>query len=303
VFDLEQIVDLALFARVVDARSFSEAARRTGIAKSAVSRRIALVEQRLGVQLLRRSSRSIQVTTDGARLYEHCKKVLDAACEAEDAMSGASEEMRGPIRVGAPVTFSQMFLAAAIAAFQIKNPDVEVHLQANDQVVDVTTTELDLIVRITRLKDGAFVAKRLCTDRLVIAGSPEYLVRRGRPQRPEDLVHHNCLHYSLVDAPAEWRFRGRDRAPLPAGRGTFSTNDGTVLREAMLSGLGLAVLPSFMVAADVSAGRAELLLEGARSAEIGIHAVVPTVRGLPRRVRSLIEHLQRHFARAGWRSR
>src|SRR5262249_46369216 len=160
-----------------------EAARRTGIAKSAVSRRIALVEQRLGVQLLRRSSRAIQVTTDGARFYEHCKKVLDAARAAEAALSGASERMAGAHPARAPGTFPQMFLARAIGAFQVKNPEVEVDLQANDRLVDATTTELDLIVRVTRLGDGAFVAKRLCTDRLVIAGAPDYLERRGRPRR------------------------------------------------------------------------------------------------------------------------
>ncbi len=296
-------MDLALFARLVDARSFSEAARRTGIAKSAVSRRIALLEQRLGVQLLRRTTRSVVVTTDGARLYEHAAQVLAAARSAEDAMSGASDEVRGLVRVSAPVTFSQMHLAAATAAFQLQHPDVEVHLNTNDRVLDAMATDFDLIVRITRLDDGAFVAKRLASDRLVVAGAPSYLARRGRPERAEELVHHECLHYSLVDRAAEWRFRGRDRAPLPAGRGPFTTNDGTVLREAMLAGLGLAVLPFFMVASDVADGRAELLLEGQRRAEIGIYAVVPTARGLPRRVRALVEFLQRRFAREDWTSR
>ena len=300
-FDRERIVDLALFARLVDARSFSEAARRTGIAKSAVSRRIALLEQRLGVRLVRRSTRSLEVTADGARFYEHCVEVLAAARAAEDAVRGAGVEVRGLVRVSAPVTLSQMHLAAAIASFQVAHRDVDVHLTADDRFVNVVAGEYDLVVRIARIDDGTFVAKRLATDRLVVVGAPDYLAAHGRPARAEDLVHHNCLHYALIDAAAEWRFRAADRRPIAPARGSFTTNDGASLREAMLAGLGLVVLPYFIVAPDVASGRAELVLEGQRVADVGIYAVVASARGLPLRVRALIEHLQRHFARPGWR--
>lgn len=300
-FDLEHIVDLALFARVVDARSFSEAARRTGIAKSAVSRRIALLEQRLGVQLLRRSTRAVQVTTDGARFYEHCARVAAAAVAAEDSVSTARASVRGLIRVSAPVTFSHMYLARALAGFQLKHSEVEIQLVTNDQFVDPITGEFDLIVRITRLQDASFVAKKLTDDRLVIVGERGYLDECGRPERPEELVHHNCLHYALMETRAEWRFSGVDQKAMSVPRGNFTSTDGASLREAMLAGLGLAVVPYFMVARDVAVGRAELLLEGYRDAGVGIYAVVASGRGLPLRVRSLIEHLQRVFARPDWR--
>ncbi len=300
-FDLEHIVDLALFARVVEAQSFSEAARRTGIAKSAVSRRIALLEQRLGVQLLRRSTRAVQVTTDGARFYEHCAQVAAAAVAAEDAVSNARASVRGLIRLSAPVTFSHMYLAKAVAGFQLKHPDVEVQLVTNDQFVDPIAGEFDLIVRITHLQDASFVAKKLTDDRLVVVGERGYLDQAGRPERSEDLVHHNCLRYALMDARAEWRFLGVDHKALSVPRGNFTSTDGATLREAMLAGLGLAVMPYFMVARDIVAQRAEILLEGHRDASVGIYAVVASARGLPLRVRSLIEHLQRVFSRADWR--
>ena len=300
-FDLERIVDLALFARLVDARSFSEAARQTGIAKSAVSRRIALLEKRLGVLLVRRSTRSLEVTADGARFYEHCVAVLRSARAAEESVSEAGVSLRGAVRVSAPVTLSQMVLARWIAGFQRAHPEIDVQLTAGDRLVDAVAGEFDLVIRVTRLEDGSFVAKHLASDRLVVAGAPRYLADRGRPARAEDLVHHNCLHYALVDAAAEWRFRGGDRRPVTVGRGSFATNDGAALRKAMLTGLGLAVLPFFMVARDVAAGRAELVLEGARRAQIGIYAVVASGRGLPLRVRALIEHLQKRFARPDWR--
>jgi DNA-binding transcriptional LysR family regulator len=300
-FDLEHVVDLALFARVIEARSFSEAARRTGIAKSAVSRRIALLEQRLGVRLIRRSTRSLEVTADGARFHEHCVQVLAAARAAEDAVRGAGTTLRGLVRVSAPVTLSQMHVAGAIARFQLAHPEVAVQLITSDRLVDAVAGEFDLVVRITRLDDGGFVARRLATDRLVVAGAPSYLDRVGRPHRAEDLVHHHCLHYALIDHASEWRFRGVDRRPVAVARGRFEASDGTVLREAMLAGLGLAVLPSFMIARELASGRAELVLDGARKADVGVYAVTSTARGLPLRVRALIEHLQKHFVRADWR--
>jgi DNA-binding transcriptional LysR family regulator len=302
-FDLDHVADLALYARVVEHRSFSEAARRSGIAKSAVSRRIALLEARVGVQLLRRTTRSLHVTAEGARFYVHCAQILASARAAEDEIAGADTRLRGRVRISAPVTFGQMHLAAVLAAFQLEHPDVELQLVTDDRLVDVVGAGFDLVLRIARLKDASFVAKRLAKDRLVVVGSPAYLQRVGRPTTPEDLVHHNCLHYDLVPLPAEWKFRGADRRSMLAVKGNFTATDGTVLREAAIAGLGLAVLPLFMVSAEVHAGRLELVLDGVRRAEIGIYAVVSATRGLPLRVRTLLEFLVRAFARADWRDR
>lgn len=299
-FDLDRIVDLALFARVVESRSFTEAARRSGIAKSAVSRRISLLEQRLGVQLLRRTTRSLFVTAEGARFYEHCAQVLASARAAEGSIAGAEAVARGRVRVSAPVTFAQMHLVWAVAAFLREHPEVEVQLATDDRLVDVVEGGFDLVVRISRLRDASFVAKPLATDRLVVVGAPRYLQEHGRPEHPEELVHHECLHYELVSRPAEWRFRGRTGGtPIPV-RGSFSSTDGTVLRQAALAGVGLAVLPWFMVAPDVRDGRLELVLDGQRRAEIGVFAVVASVRGLPLRVRALLDHLVRWFAGVDW---
>lgn len=299
-FDLDRIVDLALFARVVESRSFTEAARRSGIAKSAVSRRISLLERRLGVQLLRRTTRSLFVTPEGARFYEHCAQVLASARAAEGSIAGAEVVARGRVRVSAPVTFAQMHLVWAVAAFLREHPEVEVQLATDDRLVDVVEGGFDLVVRISRLRDASFVARPLATDRLVVVGAPSYLQARGRPQQPEELVHHECMHYELVSQPAEWRFRGRSGStPVPV-RGSFSSTDGTVLRQAALAGAGLAVLPWFMVAPDVTAGRLELVLDGQRRAEIGVFAVVAATRGLPLRVRALLDYLVRWFAGIDW---
>jgi DNA-binding transcriptional LysR family regulator len=295
---------MALFARVVQERSFSAAARDLGLVKSAVSKRVSLLEERLGVRLLTRTTRKLSLTEDGARYYEHCAALLAAADAAEEAVAGASSEPRGRLQVNAPVSFSQMYLADAFAAFLRKHPRIEIDLSADDRIVDAIEGGYDLVIRITRLADSSFVARRLAADRLVVCASPEYLARHGRPATPADLVGHNCLHYSLVPQTGEWRFRDAQKQPFVVPiAGNFRTTDGATLYRAALAGTGVAVTPLFMVARDVRDGRLELLLEGARKAEIGIYAMFASRRQLPARTKLLVEHLVAWFADPSWRLR
>jgi DNA-binding transcriptional LysR family regulator len=297
---LDDYPSLALFARVVHHRSFSAAAREAGIAKSAVSRRIARLEEALGVPLLRRSTRSLSVTDEGLRVYEHCAELVAAAAAAEEATASASGGVRGVLRVNAPVTFAQMHLARAIAGFLQRYPEVEVHLSVEDRLVDVIEGGFEVVVRIGRLTDSALTARKLASDRLVVCGSPAYLSARGRPSSPAELLGHDCLHYALVPRAAEWRFRGAG-APLSVPtRGRFISSDGTTLREAALAGAGLVVLPSFMVAGDLAEGRLELVLEGARGAPIGIYAITADRSRPPPRARAFIDFMVKYFARPDW---
>ncbi len=300
---LEDIASMALFAEVVRRQSFTSAAREVGLAKSAVSKRMALLEDRLGVRLLLRTTRKLSLTEDGLRYYEHCAALLSAAEAAEAAVAGASSTPRGPMRLNAPVAFAQMFLADALASFRRAQPGIEFQLSTDDRLVDVVEGGFDLVIRVSRLRDSSLVARRLATDRLVVCASPAYLAARGRPASPAELVGHECLHYSLVPLHAEWRFRGASGTLAVPVSTAFSSSDGTVLRRAALAGLGLAVLPWFMVARDVAEGRLELLLEGQRRAEIGIYAVYASRKNLPARTRLLLDHLVRYFAAADWRMR
>jgi DNA-binding transcriptional LysR family regulator len=300
---LEDLASMALFARVVQQRSFSATARELGLVKSAVSKRIAQLEDRLGVRLLTRTTRKLSLTEDGVRYYEHCAALLAAADAAEEAIAGASTAPRGKLRINAPVSFAQMFLAHALAGFLARYPDVEIDLTADDRFVDVVEGGFDVVVRITRLGDSSLVARRLSADRLVVCGAPAYFARHDRPQTPFDLVNHNCLHYSLVSQAGEWRFRDTQRQPYVVPiRGNFSSSDGATLRQAALAGVGVVVVPLFMVARDVADGRLELVLDGARRAEIGIYAVYATRRQLPARTKLLLDHLSAWFAAADWRT-
>ena len=297
---LDHYASLALFSRVVQLRSFSAAAREAGIAKSAVSRRIAHLEDALGVRLLTRSTRSVTPTAEGLRVHAHASEMVAAAASATKEAGGEEGPMRGLVRINAPVTFTQLYLATAVAEFLAAEPEIEVDLQCDDRLVDVVEGGFDLVVRIGRLAESSLVARRIARDRLVVCASPAYLAAHGTPRSVLELSAHECLHYSLVPRTAEWRFRAATGAASLPTRGRLSTSNGTVLARAAIAGLGLAVVPSFMVAADVREGRLALVLEGQRRAEIGIFAVTATRRHVPVRVRRLVEHFARSFGRTMW---
>lgn len=294
---------MALFAHVVRLRSFTRAGEHVGIAKSAVSKRITQLEDALGVKLMRRTTRTLSLTEEGMRYYAHCERIVQAAADATESIAEVSGRARGTLRIGAPVTLSQMCLSRLVAELLLEHPGIDVELVAEDRLVDLVEGGYDAVVRITRLSDSSLVARRIATDRLVFCASPAYLARAGTPATPTDLVHHDCLHYSQVSLAHEWRFRkGKDRYVVPV-QPRFRTNDGAVLREATIAGLGIAVLPLFMVESEVRAGRLALVLEGTRRAEVGIHIVYAHREHVPKRLRIFVDFMAKKFAKESWRSR
>jgi DNA-binding transcriptional LysR family regulator len=297
---LDDLPSMALFARVVQLHSFSAAARASGIAKSAVSKRVALLEHRLGVRLLSRTTRSLSLTDDGLRYYEHCADLLVAASAADEAVVGSKQHPVGRVRINAPVTFSQMYLAPALARFLQEHPGISVDLATEDRLIDVAEGGFDLVVRVARLQASSLVARRLATVKMLLCGAPEYLARAGTPSAPADLVRHNCLRYSLVPAGAEWHFRRKGGKVAVPVQGTLTTSDGTALRRAVLAGLGLAMLPDFMVAPDLVAGRLVTILDDHPAPELGLFAIRASGRLVPARVRALLNFLIAHFMRPNW---
>ncbi len=300
---IDDVASMVLFAKVVQLRSFTAAARDAGIAKSAVSKRIAQLEARLGVRLLSRTTRKLALTDDGLRFYEHCATMLAAADGARDAIEGAHERPRGKLRLNAPYTLARMHLVGPIARFLDAHPEVEVDLTTEDRLVDVVEGGYDLVIRVTRLAESSLVVRKLATDRSIVCASPGYLAARGRPESPADLVDHDCLHYGLVPLGAEWRFGGRGEGVSVPVRSRFTSNDGDLLRRAAIAGAGLVVLPHFFVARDVAEARLELVLEGSRRANVGIYAVFSQRKQMPARARVFLDHLVKHFAASDWKLR
>ena len=294
---------MVFFARVVEARSFTAAAALLGVAKSVVSARVARLEARLGVRLLHRTTRKLSLTPDGLAFYERCAPMIAAADDTAAAADGAGSEPRGLLRVNAPVMLAQLYLTEPIAAFLSRYPEVRLDLTMEDRLVDLVAEGIDVAIRVSAgLSSSSLLARKLADDRVVVSASPGYLARRGLPQTPRDLVHHDCLRYSLLRATDEWRFRDPGRRgsyPVPV-EARFSAASGAVLRSAALAGMGLAVMPSFMVAADLAAGRLTSVLEPFLFARLAVYALHAPARPVPSKTRAFVDFLAACFRRPPW---
>jgi DNA-binding transcriptional LysR family regulator len=295
---LDDIQALLCFARVVELGSFTKAAAALGVSKSVVSSKTSALEARLGQQLLLRTTRRVSTTAAGLRIYGHARRSLEAALLAT---TGASDAARGVLRVSAPVSLGQQHLAQPLASFLEQSPGVQVELILNDHLVDLVEERIDLALRITKLRDSSLVARRLAWVPLQVCASPAYLKRHGHPRLPEDLVRHNCLHYSLLRTEHEWRFYdSKGRVPLEVA-GSFETNNGTMLREAAIAGLGLAILPSFMIAPALARGELSVVLREFAPKPLGLYAVRSGKRAAPPLLKSLLDVLGAAFREAAWR--
>ena len=297
----DDLPTLAVFAEVVERRSFTAAAAAVGWAKSAISRRIALLEKRMGVQLLRRTTRLVSPTEEGLRLYQQCAQLMAAARRANFVLSTA--DGGGTVRLTAATAFAQLHLVAGLAEFLRRHPSTVVHLDVSDRTVDLVGDGIDLAIRIGRLADSSLVARRLVSDPVVAVASPAYVEHAGAPRQLSDLGAHVCLRYST-----EWF--GGDRLPWVRRTARERTadrrlvaGDAIVVCRAAAEGLGIALLPSHVVAADVTAGRLVRLLAQVPLPRVDIWLVHPTHRNMPSRVRSLIEFLVARFRDRAWQRR
>jgi DNA-binding transcriptional LysR family regulator len=300
----DEILAMVCFARVVEARSFTRAAALLGVSKSVVSARVAALEQQLKVRLLHRTTRKLALTPDGLALYQRCAPLLAAADEAAAAARGTGDTPRGLLRVNAPFVFAQDYLAAPVAAYLAQHPDVRVELTLSDRQIDLVEEGVDVAIRIVpSLKPGGLVARRLARDHTVLCASPAYLSRKGTPRAPADLLDHDCLIYSLLKVADEWRFRnpgGKDIYSVPV-EGRFAAASGAILRQAALAGVGVAVLPRFMAAGHLTAGRLQPVLKDCfAGTELGIHAVYPEGPRPPSKVRAFVDLLVQQFRRPPW---
>jgi DNA-binding transcriptional LysR family regulator len=278
---------MLLFAEVVERGGMSEAARRLGLSKASVSRQIAALEQRLGAQLLRRTTRRMSLTEVGELFHARCQRVVEEAEAAERSVGDMQAEPRGEIRLAAPMSFGYLRVAPLLPAFLDRHPKVRIHMDLTDRMVDLVREKFDLAVRISaQLPESSYVQRKLCGIRIAICASPAYLEKHGTPRRPEELRHHNCMGY--VPPPERWTFaRGRK---LPTS-GNLSIDNGDALRAAALRGHGIVYLPTFLTDDDVRAGRLARILEPHVDLVGGAFAVVPANRHPAPKVRALIDHL------------
>ncbi len=294
---MPRFADLEAFIAVVEAGSFTAAAERLDTAKSAVSRRVTALEERLGVQLLRRTTRRLNLTETGRSFYEHSARILADLDEAEAAVLQQHGELRGKLRVALPLSFGARHMYRPIAEFSRRHPRVSFDLDLNDRRIDLIAEGVDLAVRIGRLADSTLIARRLFEARTVVCASPAYLEQRGTPQTPDDLLDHDCLVYSNLPDPMKWVCTDADGArhavDVPV---TMMASSGDFLCAAAKEGLGLALQPTFIAGDLISRGQLQSVLTGYQWPVTPAYAIYPPTRHLSYRVREFIDFLAQYFA-------
>jgi DNA-binding transcriptional LysR family regulator len=287
--------DMVTFARVIEANGFSEAARRMGVSKSRVSKTVARLEQSLGVRLLNRSTRGLSLTEIGAAFHEHCTRIVEEATQASDVVSQLQSEPRGTLRVTAPVAFGRLHVAPAVADYLNRYPRLRLDMTITDRMVDLVSEGYDVAIRIRREPSLHVVARELAPVRRVVCATPDYFERRGLPSTPQDLSGHNCLHYTHFGTQGEWRFQGPEGEIVVPVQGSLRIDDDDTLAQAVLRGLGVALLPTFIIGGELKAGRLQSVLSDYLPLERRIYAVhLPNVH-LPLKIRGFIDFLQNRF--------
>ncbi|MFN2349150.1 MAG: LysR family transcriptional regulator [Thioalkalivibrio sp.] len=283
------------FVVIVEVGSITGAARRLGVAKSVVSHRLSELEDAVGARLIQRSSRRLSLTEQGETFHRYCARMLGELDEAVSLIAEKGHELRGPLRVAAPMSFGLLHLGPALFPFLKEHPGIALDLDLNDRMVDLVGEGYDLAIRIGQLPDSTLVARRLVPSCNLLVASPEYIREHGLPKQVKDLSEHRGILYSNVHPNDQLRFKRQDGAVTGHFREAMQVNNGDAMREAAIAGLGLAVIPDFIVWQAVGDGRLQCIELDGQLPESGIYAVFPQSRHLPAKVRALIEHLAHTF--------
>jgi DNA-binding transcriptional LysR family regulator len=289
---MDRLASMRAYCTVVELGSFTRAAERLGMANSMVTRHVSSLEDCLGVRLLNRTTRKLSRTEAGQAYYERARELLAEIDELNASLGERNDTPRGLVRVTAPTSFGVQYLGSAIASFAARYPEVRIDLGLSDRVVDVVEEGWDLAIRIARLVDSSLVARRISQTRMAACAAPAYLQAQGTPAHPAQLGRHRCLSYTYASGGDSWTVTGAAGEVSVRIPWTVRANNGDLLRTAALEGAGVVLLPTFIVAPDLAAGRLVEVLGDYGFGTLGIHAVYPHRRHLSLKVRALVDHLQ-----------
>lgn len=286
--DLNQ---LAIYARVVEAGSFAEAARRLGTSRSVVSKAVAKLEKALDARLFNRTTRHLSLTEIGQVVAAHAGRVLEELDQLEQVIGSFNDEPRGILRVSASVAFGTLHVAPALADFLTAHPDLKMELTITDRLIDLAEDGYDMAIRVTAEPPLPLVARKLAPVRRRVCGTPAYFAKHGLPLTPADLVRHNCLDYTRSGEQGLWRFNGpHGEIDVPVS-GSLHVDDDEALSQAVLGGLGVALLPTFIVGEALQAGKLQAVLSEYIPIERYVYALYLPTRHLPAKVRAFIDFL------------
>ncbi|QIB34656.1 LysR family transcriptional regulator [Ancylobacter pratisalsi] len=296
---MDRLEAMALLVRAVEAGSLSAAARETSKSVTAVSRSIAAMETELGVQLLRRTTRSLALTEQGRLFYARSKAILGDLRELDLAVASTRSEPVGRLRVSAPTLIGRRILAPLVADFLARYPSMSIDLVLLDRAVNLIEEEIDLSVRIGHLPDSELLVRKLDEIDLIVCASPDYLARRDAPSRPEDLKAHDCLTFSESPGPVNWRFHVDGRSRIVRLNGRLSVNDLDVAVASAREGLGITRAPSWYVADDLRAGRLQALLGAFQREPTPVQLLFQHARMASPKLSRFVDHVAMHWPRIG----
>ncbi len=290
---MDQVSRIGIFIAVVKNQSFAGAARALGLTSSAISKQVQNLENELQVKLLNRTTRKVSTTEEGAIFYERSARALEDLQEAREQVHHLKSHPKGSLKVSVPQSLGINYLSKEIAAFAKKYPDIHLDISLDDRIVDIVNEGFDLVIRISDLQDSSLIARRLAPCPLVMCASAEYINARGDLKKPEDLINHNVLAYTRNTGLHEWRYKA------PNGKngqvnlnGTFKSDTGQMLCEAVVQGIGIAILPIFYVADHIKTGALiRLLPEYTTSPDREISAVFMPNRYLSTRLRLFVDRM------------
>lgn len=283
-----------IFARVVEAGSFSEAARRMDISRAAVSKAVAKLEKDLSTRLLLRSTRHISLTETGIAISGHATRILEEAEHAERAVNSLHAEPRGTLKVSVPSSFGTRHIAPALPCFLSRYPKIKIDLTITDHPGDLIEEGYDVQIRVTSEPDLNVVARKLAPVRRILCATPQYFQQWGTPQTPEDLTKHNCLDCAVSAEQGYWRFSGPEGKIKVPISGTLRINDNDALAQAVLYGSGIALLPTYTIGMELQKGRLQAILPEYLSVERHIYACYLPSRHLPIKISSFINFLSEY---------
>lgn len=293
---MNSLTEISIFVKVVELSSFTAAAEALEMSQPVVSKAVTRLEEKLGVRLLNRTTRRLSLTEAGAELYRRSVRALAEIEDAELEIARFQTEPRGTLRVSAPMSFSILHLGSLLPSFIERYPGVSVELHLDDRQVDLVEEGYDVAIRVGRLQDSNLVARRLTPCRQVLCASPSYLAKHGTPERPEDLLAHNCIVYSLLSTPREWRFTdvAGETHVVPIN-GALQSNNGLVNRAAAVAGAGIVLLPAFYIGEELRSGQLKAVLSDFKPIDLAIYALYPERRNLTPKVRAFVDFLATKF--------
>ncbi len=286
---------MTIFVRVAKEESFTAAAEKIGLSRAQISKSVMQLETHLGARLLNRTTRRVSLTETGRIYYERCKTILHDIEEVEAIAGEQTSKPHGRLSISAPTSFGILHLNDAIPEYLKRYPQVQISLNLADRFIDVVAEGFDLVLRIAELEDSSLIARKIAPCERVFCAAPDYLKKNGTPQIPQDLTNHNCLIYSNELKPDAWVLHGTDGAKSIKVSGSVCSDNGDILKASAVSGLGITLLPTFIVAPDLHAGRLQQILSEHCPPEISIYAVFPSRRYLSAKVRTFVDFLSEYF--------